>query len=73
MPEVRKFEIKGTEGRSYDLDNIAKNNTRIDASSPFVLYIHRYNPLSANKEARSPIPLELKIGSIWISRIDNLL
>lgn len=70
---VRSINIVGKEGRSYDLDKIAENNTRSDSTKPFVAHIKLYNPLSKDKAIKSVVPAGAKIGSIWIARPDRTI
>lgn len=65
---VRSINITGTEGKSYNLDEIINSNNRNDSSKPFVLHIKQYNPLSKDKDIKSVIPKDVKIGSMWIAR-----
>jgi hypothetical protein len=64
MSTPKVINIIGKEGKSYDIDKIAENNTRSDSSKPFVAHIKLYNPLSADKVIKSVIPEDVKIGSI---------
>ena len=57
----------------YDLDAIADEDTRTDSSKPFVAHIKEYNPSSTDKNIKSVVPLDLKIGSMWIARRNNNL
>ena len=45
------------------LDAIADSDTRTDSSKPFVAHI-KYNPSSTDKDIKSVVPLDLKIGSM---------
>lgn len=79
----RKIKLTGADGSStvelhaekpgYDLDAIADSDTRTDSSKPFVAHIKLYNPSSTDKDIKSVVPLDLKIGSMWIARRDNNL
>lgn len=66
----RTINIVGKEGKTYDMEKIAESNTRSDSSKPFVSHIKLYNPLSSDKAIKSVVPAGVKIGSIWIARLD---
>lgn len=71
---VRKLNLNVTDGKTYNLDALAsEEGSRMDTSIPLAIHIHRYNPQSLEVSRRSPIPAEVKIGQIWIPRIDPLL
>lgn len=67
----RRINIQGSDGKEYNLDQIAESNTRSDSTKPFVSYIKLYNPLSKNKAIKTVVPEDLKYGSIWIARRDD--
>lgn len=70
MGKIRRINIQGKKNKIYDLDKIGTSNTRNDETKPFVIYIKRYNPTSKIDSIKSPIPADVKIGSMWLARKD---
>jgi hypothetical protein len=76
MPEntrrPRNLNIVGTENKEYDLD-IIESESRLNSDKPLVVQVHRYNPLSIYPEKRNPNPDNIKIGQIWLSKLDKTI
>lgn len=58
----RNINIKGTQNRSYDLDEIT-SDSRENSEKELIVQIHRY------KMGENPNPENLKVGQIWLSRL----
>ncbi len=66
---MAKVTISGTNGKSYNLDEITKSNTRTDGSAPLTVQIWYWNSEALDVDHRNPDPPNPVIGQIWLSRL----
>lgn len=58
--------LVGVEGKTYDLEELQNENTRLDSTKPLLIQVYEY------KEGENPNPENPKIGQIWLSkRVDG--
>ena len=66
---MAKVTISGTNGKTYNMDEITKNDTRTDGSSPLTVQIWYWSPDSLDIDHKNPDPPNLVIGQIWLSKL----
>lgn len=64
----RTINLKGTNGKTYNLDEISTENTRTDSSKELVVEVWYWNPNLKNSH-KSPNPPNPEIGRIWLSQL----
>ena len=65
----RTLNLSGTQGREYDLDQIAEE-ARDNETKILVVQVHTFDP--TNPAESNPNPLNPKIGQIWLSKNKNV-
>jgi len=64
----KKVNIKGTSGKTYNLDELFVNDTRSSASEGLVVQVWKWNPnLKASNPHSKPNPPDPVVGQIWLS------
>ena len=64
--------LSGTAGKTYDLEQLATQNIRLDSSQQLIVENWYWNPEAAIEERRSPNPPNPAVGRIWLSRLVSL-
>ena len=65
----KSLNLTGQNGKTYDLEQISAQNTRLDSSMQLVVEIWPWNPESTNEEHRKPNPPKPEVGRIWLSKL----
>lgn len=67
MPKT--INLTGTNGKTYNLDEIQNTNTRLDSESSLVVQIWKWNPTLPEENPHSkPNPDNLVLGQMWLSK-----
>lgn len=65
----KSINLTGTAGKTYNLEEIASQNTRNDSSQELILQIWYWCPdLPESNPHSKPNPPDLEIGQIWMSK-----
>ena len=70
----KNINITGTSGKSYDLEKLSNENTRLDKGSELLVQVWQWcpdlpNTNDATKAHQEPNPPSPKIGQIWLSKL----
>jgi hypothetical protein len=68
----KSINLTGTSGKTYDLEKIATENTRLDSDSQLLVEIWEWNPEANNEDHRKPNPPSPAVGRIWLSKLVDL-
>ena len=64
----KSIDLTGTSGKTYDLEQISSENTRLDSSMQLLVEVWEWNPDAANEDHRKPNPPSPAVGRIWLSK-----
>jgi hypothetical protein len=65
----KSLNLSGQNGKTYDLEQISTQNTRLDSGMKLIVEVWYWNPDSDIEERRSPNPPSPEIGRIWLSKL----
>lgn len=67
---AKTINLKGTSGKTYNLDEISKAASRTDSDSSLIVQIWKWNPTLPQENPHSkPNPENPVIGQMWLSKL----